>query len=92
MGNHDGQAIKRQKKAKAQGAGEGGAITGIPAVVRLSWCAADVQAVTKLTPEERLRRGRLVLSNFGLLRGKLGAPHPSAMLVNPLVQVSRWVV
>ncbi|GFH16855.1 TPR_REGION domain-containing protein, partial [Haematococcus lacustris] len=41
---------------------------------------------------ERLKRGRLVLANFRLLRSKLGAPHPVWVLVNPLVQLPVFVV
>lgn len=36
---------------------------------------------------QRARRTRVLLSNFALLRGKLGAPHPAWVLVNPLVQL-----
>lgn len=46
----------------------------------------------ELSSEQRLRRGKLVLGNFALLRKKLGAPHPLWILLNPLIQVPAFVV
>lgn len=45
------------------------------------------EELAKLTPYERVRRGKLVLSHFGMLRSKLGAPHPIWILINPMIQV-----
>lgn len=45
-----------------------------------------------VAPALKLRRGRLLLSNFALLRTKLSAPHPLWILINPLVQLPVFVL
>lgn len=46
----------------------------------------------ELTAAEKVKRGKLILANFGLLRSKLGAPHPIWILINPMVQVPVFAV
>jgi hypothetical protein len=44
-------------------------------------------SISHLDAAERIRRGRAILTNFRLLRTRLGAPHPAWILINPMLQV-----
>jgi tetratricopeptide (TPR) repeat protein len=49
------------------------------------------QAVPQLSVAQRLHRSRLILSTFSELRRKCDIPHPSWILINPLIQLPPFV-